>query len=260
MEVRKFKIKQAIQWINCGWRLGKKRFMTWLSTALLLTGITLVLSFIPVIGPVVTLFLLPIILCGSMIVTDRFNNPDAPRPKKANKRTRGLVASIGYTKDMLLSGFGKEDRILGMMGMAGGMLVFGIVIQIIMNLVSGNAVNNPSHFWQLSGSQFGSVMAAYAVAYFIYLILAMCFFYAIPFYMLRDYDLGAAVTLSLKACFSNFIPFVAYAAALVAPLVVAIIIASVFKLVGFVILLGVGSIVWLLFINSMYCAYRLSFK
>lgn len=260
MEVRKFKTKQAVQWINCGWRLGKKRLMTWLSTSLLLTFITLVLAQIPVIGPVVSLFLFPIILCGSMIVTDRFNNPDAQRPQKANKRTRGFMASVGYTKDMLLSGFSKEERILGMVGMAAGMLVFGIVIQIIMNLVSGDAVNNPSHFWQLSGSQFIGVFSAYAVAYLIYLVLAMCFFYAIPFYMLRDYDLGAAIKLSLKACFTNFIPFITYAVALAAPLVIAIIIAGIFKLVGFVVLLVVGSAVWMLFINSMYCAYRLSFK
>jgi len=260
MEVRKFKIKQAVQWINCGWRLAKKRLMTWLSTAFLLTAITLVLSYIPVIGPVVTLFLFPIILCGSMIVTDRFNNPDAPRPQKANKRTRGFVASVGYTKDMLLSGFSKEERILGMVGLAGGMLVFGIVIQIVMNLVSGDAVNNPAHFWQLSAAQFGALLAAYVVAYFIYLILAMCFFYAIPFFMLRDYDLGAAVKLSLKATVSNLIPFVAYAATLIAPLVVAIIVAGIFKFIGFFVLLIVGSVVWMLFINSMYCAYRLSFK
>ena len=62
MEVRKFKTKQTIQWINCGWRLARKRYMTWFSTALLLTAVTLVLSYIPVIGPVVTLFLFPIIL------------------------------------------------------------------------------------------------------------------------------------------------------------------------------------------------------
>lgn len=260
MEVRKFKTKQAVQWINCGWRLAKKRLMTWLSTALLLTAVTLVLSYIPVIGPVVTLFLLPIILCGSMIVTDRFNNPDAVRPQKANKRTRGFIASVGYTKDMLLSGFSKEDKILGMVGLAAAMLVFGIVILIIMNVVSGDAINNPAHFWQLSGSQFGAVLAAYAVAYFTYLVLAMCFFYAIPFYMLRDYDLGAAVKLSLKAVFANLIPFLAYAATLVAPLVIAIIVAGVFKFIGFFVLLIVGSVVWMLFINSMYCAYRLSFK
>ena len=260
MEVRKFKTKQAVQWINCGWRLGKKRLMTWLSTALLLTFVTLVLGQIPVIGPVVILFLFPIILCGSMIVTDRFNNPDAHRPQKANKRTRGFMASVGYTKDMLLSGFGKEERILGMVGLAAGMLVFGIVIQVIMNLVSGDAVNNPAHFWQLSGSQFISVFSAYAVTYFIYLVLAMCFFYAIPFYMLRDYELGTAVKLSLRACFANLIPFIAYLVTLVAPLVIAIIVAGIFKLVGFVILLLVGSVVWMLFINSMYCAYRLSFK
>jgi len=260
MEVRKFKIKQAVQWLNCGWRLAKKRLMTWLSTALLLTAVTLVLSYIPVIGPVVTLFLFPIILCGSMIVTDRFNNPDAERPKKANKRTRGFMASVGYTRDMLLSGFGKEDKILGMLGLAAAMLVFGIVIQIIMNIVSGDAVNNPAHFWQLSGSQFGAVLAANVVAYVIYLVLAMCFFYAIPFYMLRDYELGAAVKVSLKAVFTNMVPFVAYAVTLVAPLVIAIIVAGVFKFVGFFILLAVGSVVWVLFINSMYCAYRLSFK
>lgn len=260
MEVRKFKTKQAVQWINCGWRLARKRYMTWFSTALLLTAVTLLLSYIPVIGPVVTLFLFPIILCGSMIVTDRFNNPDAVRPQKANKRTRGFIASIGYTKDMLLSGFSKEDRILGMIGLAAAMLVFGIVIQIIMNLVSGDAVNNPAHFWQLSGSQFIAVFAAYAVAYFIFLVLAMCFFYAIPLYMLRDYDLGAAVKLSLKAVFTNLVPFVAYAITLVAPLVIAIIVAGIFSFIGFFILLAVGSVVWVLFINSMYCAYRLSFK
>jgi len=262
MEVRKFKVKQAIQWINCGWRLAKKRLMTWLTTALLLTATTLILGFIPVIGPVVTLFLFPIILCGSMIVTDRFNNPDAVRPQKASKKTRGFMASVGYTKDMLLSGFSKDDRILAMMGMAGGMLVFGIVIQIVMNVVSGDAVNNPAHFWQLSGGQFGALMAANAVAYLIYIVIALCFFYAIPFFILRDYDLGEAIKLSLKACLSNFIPFLAYVVTLVAPLVIAIIIASVFtfKLIGFVLLLVVGSIVWVLFINSMYCAYRLSFK
>ena len=193
-------------------------------------------------------------------MTDRFNNPEAARPQTANKRTKGFIASVGFTKDMLLSGFSKEDRILGMIGLAAAMLVFGIVIQIIMNLVSSDAINNPAHFWQLSGSQFIGVFAAYAVAYFIFLVLAMCFFYAIPLYMLRDYDLGAAVKLSLKAVFSNLVPFIAYAVTLVAPLVIAIIVAGIFSFVGFFILLPVGSVVWVLFINSMYCAYRLSLK
>lgn len=260
MEVRKFKTRQAVQWINCGWRLGKKRLMTWLSTALILTFSVLVLGFIPVIGAVTSLFLFPIILCSSIIVVDRFNNPEAPRPKSAGKRTRGFMASLRYTKDMLLSAFSKEDRILGMMGMAAGMLVFGIVIQILMNLVSGEVVNNPAHFWELSFSQLGALFAAYAAAYVAYLVLGMCFFYAIPLFMLRDYEMVAAIKLSLKATFSNFIPFVSYAVALVAPLVIALMVASAFKLIGFGVLLLVGTVVWMLFINSMYCSYRLSFR
>lgn len=260
MEIRKFTIKQAVQWINCGWRLGKKRLMTWLSTSMLLTFAALLLGFIPVIGIVTTAFLFPIVLCSSMIVTDRFNNPDAPRPDSGSKRTRGFIASVRYTKDMLFSAFGKEHSILAMMGMAAGMMVFGIVVEIVMRAVSSGVVNNPAHFWELSGSQFVSLFAAYAVAYLLYLLLAMSFFYAIPLFILRDFELGAAVKLSLSATARNFIPFVVYAAVLASPLVLALIIASAFGLAGFGVKFIAGTAVWMLFMNSMYCSYRLTLK
>ena len=260
MEVRKFKTKQAIQWIKCGWRLGKKRLMTWLTTALVLTFAVLVLDFVPVIGEVVSAFLLPIILCSSIIVADRFNNPEAPPLNTGSKRTRGFMASLHYSKHMLFAAFKKEDRILGIIGMAAGMMLFGIVIKVLMQVVGGGAINAPAHFWQLSGAQFGALLAANVAAYVAYLALAMCFFYAIPLFMLRDYELKDAIKLSLKASLSNFIPFVSYMAVLVSPLIIAIIVAGISKLVGFAVLLVVGTVVWMLFINSMYCAYRLTFK
>lgn len=260
MEVRKFKTKQAIEWIKCGWRLGKKRLVTWLATAFVLTLAVLLLDFIPVIGEVVSAFLFPIVLCSSIIVADRFNNPGAPALDTGSKRTRGFMASLRYSKHMLFASFKKEDRILGMMGMAAGMMFFGIVIKVLMAIVGGSAINAQAHFWQLSGAQFGSILAANIVAYIAYLILAMCFFYAIPLFMLRDYELKDAIKLSLKASLSNFVPFVSYMAVLASPLIIAAIVAGISKLVGFVVLLVVGTAVWMLFINSMYCAYRLTFK
>lgn len=260
MEVRRFKTKQAVQWIKCGWRLGKKRLMTWLTTAFVLTFAVLLLDFIPVIGEVVSAFLFPIVLCSSIIVTDRFNNPEAPALDTGSKRSRGFMASLRYSRYMLFAAFRKEHRILGMMGMAAGMMFFGIVIKVLMQIVGGDAVNAPAHFWQLSGAQMGSLLAANVAAYVAYLILAMCFFYAIPLFMLRDYELKDAIKLSLKASLSNFIPFVSYMAVLTSPLVVASIVAGISKLAGFVVLAVVGTVVWMLFVNSMYCAYRLTYK
>lgn len=258
MDVRKFTTKQAVQWINCGWRLGKKRLATWLTTSLILSFIAIVLSEIPVIGEVVGLFLFPIVLCSSMIVTDRFNNPEAKTTDGASKRTRGFLAGLRYSKDMLFSAFRNESNILPLMGMAAGMIVFGIVIKLLMSLVGGSAINAPSHFWQLSGSQFINLLAANVVVYIVYAIVAMCFFYAIPLMMLRDYEIGPAIKLSMTACLKNFLPFVSYLAVLAAPLIVTVIIASIFKLAGFILLIVVGAIVWTLFLNSLYCSYRLT--
>lgn len=260
MEIRKYKPKHGVQWIGCGWRLVKKRLVTWILVSLMLTLSVILLGFIPVIGTVVSTFLFPIVLCSSMIVVDRFNNPEAPQPKNAPKRSRGLMAGLHYTKEMIISAFSKEDRILGMMGMAAGMMVFGIVVEILMRVVSGGAVNNPSHFWQLSGSQFVALFAAYAVAYLAYLILAMCFFFAIPLFILRDYDIGDAVKTSLKASGINFLPFVYFAAVLASPLVIAKLVAGAFGLPGLGAILVAGTAVWMLFINSMYCTYRLTYK
>lgn len=259
MDVRKFTTRQSIQWIKCGWRLCKKRFMTWLTTSLILASIAVVLSEIPVIGEVVGLFLLPIVLCSSIIVVDRFNNPDAKTTGSGgSKRTRGFAASVRYSKDMLFSAFRNESNILPLMGMAAGMMVFGIVVKLLMSLVGGSAINAQSHFWQLSGSQFVNLLAANVAAYVVYAIVTMCFFYALPLMMLRDYDTGAAVKLSLKASLKNFIPFIVYLAVLVSPLILTIVIASVFKLAGFFMLIVVGAVVWMLFLNSLYCSYRLT--
>lgn len=259
MDVRKFSTKQSIQWIKCGWRLAKKRLMTWLTVSLILSFIAVVLSEIPVIGEVVGLFLFPIVLCSSIIVADRFNNPEAKVPSKTgSKRTRGFMASVRYSKDMLFSAFGNESNILPLMGMAAGMMVFGIVIKLLMSLVGGSAINAQSHFWQLSGSQFANLLAANTAAYVVYAIVAMCFFYALPLMMLRDYETGPAVKLSLKASLKNFVPFISYLVVLATPMVITMIVASVFKLAGFVLLIVVGAVVWMLFINSLYCSYRLT--
>ncbi len=260
MEVRRFTTKQGVQWIKCGWRLGKKRLMTWLITGFLLTLSVLLLGYIPVVGEVVSAFLFPIILCSSILVADSFNNPEGTKLDTGSKRTRGFMASIRYMKHMLFSAFKLEDRILGMMGMAAGMMVFGIVVKILMQLVGGSAINAQAHFWQLSGSQFVSLLSANIVAYILYLILAMSFFYALPLFMLREYDLSSAIKLSLKAVMKNFIPFVAYMVTLASPLIIAIVIAGISELAGFVAMLMAGTLVWVLFLNSMYCSYRLSFK
>lgn len=260
MEVRKFKPKHGVQWISCGWRLVKKRLSTWILASTVLTFAALFLGLIPVIGAVTTAFMFPIILCSSIIVVDRFNNPDAPRPANTGKRTRGMMANIRYTKDMLIAAFGKDHRILGMLGLAAGMMVLGIVIEIVMRIVSGGVVTNPAHFWELSGGQFVSLLTAHAVAYTIYLVMGMCFFFAIPLFILRDYDIGAAIKLSLKASFTNLVPFVAYAATMAIPMIIGSIALSIDALIGFGVMLVFGSITWMLFINSMYCCYRLTFK
>lgn len=261
MEVRRFKPKQAVQFIPCGWRLWKKNLMTWWLIALVLSAATMLLVQIEVVGEVVTLFMLPLVWTGSLLVADRLNNPEVAKAWRQTHNVKSLKAlRLHCMKDMVIGGFAREHRIIELVGMAMSMIVFGIVMKILMGIVGGSGLRATGHFWQLSMDQFIGVLAAYGILYLVLYFMLMAFFYGIPLFIIRDEDLIPSLKDGLAASLKNFIPITTYLLAFFGPLILLIAFSGLAKFAFFIIFIFAGSILWPLFINSQYCAYRLSIR
>lgn len=219
---------QGWAWIADGFGLFKKAPGIWIAQVVILFVILIVLAFIPLLGTVATLLLMPVFIGGLILGCRALQG--------------GGELELGH----LFAGFEKAHLgnliLLGALTIAGWFVVMLPVIAIagagaVFGLMRGDAAS--------VAAMGGSFMLAGLVALALSIPIYMALWFAPALVVLRGLAPVAAVKESFLGCLKNMVPFLIYGIVLLVP--------SIFATIPF--LLGwlvLGPVV----IASIYVAYR----
>ena len=188
-------------WIVEGWRLFAEAPGIWIVILLIYLAISVVLSFIPLVGSLAHALLSPVLVGGMLYgaaAQERGDNPEIVH---------------------LFQGFRDQDRmgplvLLGAISL-GGYLLIGLVILVFMGggalmgvaLDSSGALVPPE---ALGGLLAGAGLVALLVIVVIGLLIAMALFYGTPLVMLAGQNAWPAVQDSIVACWTNALPLLVF--------------------------------------------------
>lgn len=188
-------------WLVEGWQLFVRAPGIWIVMMLIYLGISVVLSFIPFVGGLASMLLLPV-LAGGMLYG-------------AAALARGEPLEIVH----LFRGFQDQERmgplvLLGAISLAGYVLI-ALVVLLFMGggLMMGAALDStgaivPSE--AMGGLFAGAGLIALLIVLTISVLIAMALFYGIPLVMLGGQNAWPAAQDSIAACWINILPLLVF--------------------------------------------------
>jgi hypothetical protein len=198
MEISKVDAGQGWQWIVEGFALFRKNPPIWITLFVIYFLIVIVVSIIPVVGPLVMTLLAPVFTAGFML---------ACRDLEA-----GEDLELGY----LIAGFKHNTSQLVTVG--GLYLVGSITILGLMMMAGGGSILGAVALGEMQGTQPNEVMVGamggmligllVALALLVPLLMAYCF--APVLVVLRNVTAMDAMKLSFFACLRNMWPFLIF--------------------------------------------------
>lgn len=235
VQVKNVDVGKGVTWIGDGFRIFLKSPGMWIVLGIVMFIIYLVLAIIPFIGGLVASLISPI-FAGGMLHAAR--EADAGRP-----------VEFGH----LFRGFQQKGALNGLLAL-GGVVVAGAILTMIVisvflggsfmaDMATGGSPDAMPHMFLGVGGLIGAL-----VALAIQIVVIAAVVYAIPLVMFNGTPVGDALSASLRACVTNFLPLLIFSAVY---LVLAIVAALPFGL-GMLILLPAS-------FGMLYASYRDSF-
>ncbi len=198
MEIRKINAGQGWQWIVGGFALFRKNPPIWITLFVIYFLVVIVVSVIPVVGPLVMTLLAPVFTAGFML---------ACRDVEA-----GEELELGY----LIAGF-KHNA--GQLITVGGLYLVGsITILGLMMMAGGGSILGSAALEQMRGTEMNAVMAgatgdmliSLLVAMAVLVPLLMAYWFAPALVMLGNVKAVDAMKLSFMGSLRNMWPFLVY--------------------------------------------------
>lgn len=195
MEVRKVAAAHGLQWIQGGFSLFRQNPVIWIALffAYLLLG--MVLSLIPVVGPIVLNLLAPVFMAGFMLGCQALESGE-------ELEINHLFAGFKQNTSQLIT--------VGGIYLVGVILIAGLVF-----VMTGSTMLNESA--QGLGSEHepameagGKVMLAALIAMALLIPLIMAYWFAPTLVIFHGVGAIDAMKLSFVACLNNLLPFTVY--------------------------------------------------
>lgn len=198
MEVRKVGIGQGWRWIADGFALFRKNPPIWITLFVIYFLIVIVLSIVPVVGPLVMTLLAPVFTAGFMLACRDVDN--------------GGELELGY----LIAGFKQHTAQLVTVG--GLYLVASITILGLMMMSGGGAILGSAALGQMQGVEPNEVMVGamggmaigMMVALTLLVPLLMAYWFAPLLVMFHGMSAMEAMKLSFIGCVRNWLPFLLF--------------------------------------------------
>jgi uncharacterized membrane protein len=230
MQAKSLSAGQGASWFSCGWELFKQDFGTWFIMFLIFIGLSIVLNFVPFIGPLALMIISPALMAGFMYA--------------AAELDQGNKIEIGY----LFQGFRDKERMNKLLVLGVVYLLVQVFIIFIMFTVVGGSM-------MMSASQTGNVDPAEIMTagmgismlliILVALVIMMGFIYSTQLVMLDNMAPIESIKASYAACFKNILPLLVFG--LIYFLLA--IVAAIPLFLGFLILIPVS-------FTALYCSYK----
>jgi uncharacterized membrane protein len=198
MEVRKMAAMQGWQWIANGFGLFRKNPPIWIALFVVYFLIVIVVSIIPVVGPLVMTLLAPVFTAGFMLAC------------------RDVEAGEELELSYLITGFKHNTSQLVTVG--GLYLVGSITILGLMLMAGGGSILGAAALGHMQGTEpnevmvgaMGGMLVALLVALALLVPLLMAYWFAPALVVLRNMTAMDAMKLSFVGCLRNIWPFLVY--------------------------------------------------
>jgi uncharacterized membrane protein len=222
---RRVEANHAWHWIAEGWRYFRRQPGLWVILTLIFGAFLMALKFVPVIGPLATILLVPVLAAGLISGCQTIE--------------RGGELELAH----LFLGFRHNTGQLVLVGLIGFALTFAVMVPAVLLM-------GPSVFMAVMGGG-GATMVSMAGALGLLIALAlfvpvnMALWFAPALVILQGQSAPRAIAESFRGCLKNIVPFLIYGIALF----VLAMLASIPLGLGWLVL---GPVV----IGSVYAAYR----
>ncbi len=228
----KVSVGQAVGWIGDGMKMLSGPWGVVIGALVVTFVITMVLQFIPFIGPLAQPFLMVLLYAGLVKMFHRID-----------------TSNQSEFAD-LFAGFSERTGPLILLALAqlGVYVVFGLLIAGLALMFAGAGAFSASQGMDpamMNGGLSAALLVLVPVFLVLTVLVAFLFYFTVPLVMLTDLGPGKAMALSFKACLRNLLPIIVYG-------IVVVVIVAVAALPF---LLG-----WLFVMPIMAGAYYLSFK
>lgn len=220
LTVNKVDSLQPVQWFKDGWQVFKSNPLNWALIALLFGVIAIVLSVIPLLGPIALNLIVPVLMSGMLLMA-----------RNGDSEVMGLfnLFSQEKTRNQLL--------ILGAL-----MLGASVVVAFLSGIFLGEAVRVDAATG-MPDVNFGSGSLLFLLL--AGLLMGMLFAFAPALVVFKGMDAVGAVKGSFNGALANILPFIVF---LVIYMVLAFFAAIPFML-GFLVLIPV-------MVGAVYAAYK----
>ncbi|MDD5240881.1 MAG: BPSS1780 family membrane protein [Sulfuricella sp.] len=198
MEMRKVDAGQGWQWIVDGFALFRKNPPIWITLFVIYFLAAIVVSIIPIVGPLLMTLLAPAFTAGFM--------------QACHDLEQGGEIELGY----LVAGF-KQNT--GQLITVGGLYLVGsITILGLMMMGGGGAILGSAALGHMNGAEpneivvgaMGGLLIALLIASALMIPLLMAYWFAPALVMLRGCTATEAMKLSFFGCLRNWLPFLVY--------------------------------------------------
>ncbi|MGH8491853.1 MAG: BPSS1780 family membrane protein [Moraxellaceae bacterium] len=226
---------RGVSWIGEGWALFKMAPALWIVAMVILLAIQMVLSFLPLIGNIVSLLIGPLFMAGLLAF--------------AHGLASGEEADVGK----LFVGFRAKTGALmsvALLYLVLIVLVFVVAAVAVFVLLGSASIFNaadPEAFMMnlMAGTSGLLVLAVVLVALTAIFLIAAAYWFAPGLVYYTDIGPVAAMKASFAACLRNWLPFLLYS------------IVGTFVLLGGVLALGIGLLVAVpVLMASYYACFR----
>lgn len=198
MEMRKVDASQGWRWIVEGFALFRKNPPIWITLFVIYFLAVIVVSIIPIVGPLIMTLLAPAFTAGFMLA--------------CRDLEKGEELELGY----LIAGF-KQDA--GQLITVGGLYLVGsITILGLMMMGGGGAILGSAALGQMQGVEpneamvgaIGGMLIALLIASALLIPLLMAYWFAPALVAMRGLTAMEAMKLSFFGCLRNWLPFLVY--------------------------------------------------
>lgn len=227
-------VNRGFAWITEGWTFFMANPLLWIAMLIVLFVVQMVLAMIPMLGPLASTILGPVITAGFML------------------GCRAIDEGNELQFEHLWAGFNENVGALAGLGAVylGGSIVIMIAAMIPLMVFGGlgalMSASDPDTVSVAATSSIGiGVVLALLFAMLLIVPLMMAYYYAPALIVFHEMKLMEAMKTSFKACLKNLLPFLAYGVLVM----VLFIVASI--------PLGLGLLVLVpMIIASMYISYK----
>ncbi len=190
MQARQVNAGNGWNWIADGFRLFKESPVIWIALFLIYVLIAMVLSVIPLFGPIVLNLLAPVFMAGFMLGCKAIEE--------------GEELEINH----LFAGFKVHTSRLITVG---GIYLAGIIIIVgIVFIATGSAALIGTDAGHASAAETGQLLLAISITLAAVIPLVMAYWFAPALVVFHDVKPVEAMKLSFNACLRNIVPFLVY--------------------------------------------------